>query len=61
MRLVLLPDRPKRRKTEYVRETVSPEWEEVFEYNIARDQVRDKELELVVVDRKGLFSRYFNI
>jgi len=57
VRLVLLPDRPKRRKTEYVRETVSPEWEEVFEYNIARDQVRDKELELVVVDRKGLFSR----
>ena len=52
-----MPDRPKKRKTDYVKETASPDWEETFEYNIPRDQVRDKELELVVVDRKGLFCR----
>jgi len=57
VKLVLLPDRPRKRKTEYVKETASPEWEETFEYNISRDQVRDKELEVVVVDRKGLFRR----
>ena len=57
VKIILLPDRPKKRKTEYVKETVNPEWEETFEYSIPRDQVRDKELELVVVDRKGLFCR----
>lgn len=57
VKLTLLPDRPKKRKTDYVRETTNPEWEESFEYNIARDSIRDKELELVVVDRKGLFCR----
>jgi len=61
VKIILLPDRPKKRKTEYVKETVNPEWEETFEYSIPRDQVRDKELELVVVDRKGLFCRSADI
>ena len=57
VKIVLLPDRPKKRKTDYCRETTCPAWEESFEYSIPRGEVRDKELELVVVDRKGLFSR----
>jgi len=57
VKIVLLPDRPKKRKTDYCRETTCPAWEESFEYCIPRGEVRDKELELVVVDRKGLFSR----
>eukprot|EP00092_Neocalanus_flemingeri_P000407 GFUD01000433.1.p1 GENE.GFUD01000433.1~~GFUD01000433.1.p1 ORF type:complete len:792 (+),score=178.56 GFUD01000433.1:116-2491(+) len=58
VKLILLPDRPKKRKTEYVQECTSPEWEETFEYSIPRGQVRDKEIDLVVVNRKGLFCRF---
>ncbi len=57
MKLVLLPDRPKKRKTDYVRDTLQPVWEETFNYSIPRGEIRDKELEITVVDRKGLFTR----
>jgi len=61
VRIILLPDRPRKRKTDYVKDTTSPEWEESFDYSISRDCIMDKEIEIIVVDRKGIFSRSADI
>jgi len=57
VRMVLLPDRPRRRKTTYVADSLHPAWEETFAFRVPSQGLHDKELELLVMDRKGLFSR----
>ena len=37
--------------------SLDPVWEEAFEFTIEPDSLKEKEIELVVLDRKGLFTR----
>ena len=57
VKIILLPDRPRRRKTEFVKDSLHPVWEERFTFSVPAPQLREKSLELVVLDKKGLFVR----
>ena len=58
VKIFLLPDKTRKRKTEFVKESLNPVWEESFNFTVPRDQLKEKRLMLVVMDRKGLFLRY---
>jgi len=55
----LLPDRCKKskRKSDAKKDTVTPVWNETFEYEIPAMKLASNQLEVSVVDRKGIFSR----
>lgn len=55
----LLPDRSKKskRKSDAKKDTVTPIWNETFEYEIPAMKMASHQLEVSVVDRKGIFSR----
>ena len=55
----LLPDRSKKskRKSEAIKDTVTPVWNEAFTYDIPAMKLASNQLEVSVVDRKGIFSR----
>ena len=59
VKLYLLPDRPKKskRKSDAKKDTVTPQYEETFDYEIEASQLNFQELEVSVVDKKGIFSR----
>ena len=57
VKILLHPDRPRRRKTESAASSLDPVWEESFSFTVPSHQLGDKRLELVVLDKKGLFSR----
>ena len=38
--------------------SLNPVWDEVCEFTIEPDALKEKRVELVVLDRKGLFTRY---
>jgi Ca2+-dependent lipid-binding protein len=59
VKLYLLPERSKKskRKTEAIKDTVTPVFNETFEYEIPALKIPDHQLEVSVVDRKGVFSR----
>ena len=61
VKLFLLPDhhhRPKKkRRTEHVTATLDPVWEQSFSFSIPNHEIRDKELEVLMFDRKGRFMR----
>ena len=61
VKIILLPDKTRKRKTEFVKESLNPVWDESFNFSVHRDQLKEKRLVLVVMDRKGLFVRYSNI
>ena len=61
VKIILLPDKTRKRKTEFVKESLNPVWDESFNFSVLRDQLKEKRLVLVVMDRKGLFVRYSNI
>ena len=60
VKIILLPDKTRKRKTEFVKESLNPVWDESFNFTVHRDQLKQKRLVLVVMDRKGLFVRYFS-
>ena len=51
----LLPDRSKKskRKSDAKKDTVTPVWNETFEYEIPAMKLASNQLEVSVVDRKG--------
>ena len=55
----LLPDRCKKskRKSDAKKDTVTPVWNETFEYEIPAMKLASNQLEVSVVDKKGIFSR----
>merc|ERR1719483_1485966 len=59
VKLYLLPERSKKskRKTDFVKDTVTPVFNETFEYEIPALKIPSHQLEVSVVDRKGVFSR----
>ena len=58
-RVILLPDRKKRtkRKTKIIKDTLTPQWEEQFEYDLPLAEAKTKTIDLVVKNDKSLFSR----
>ena len=59
VKLYLLPERSKKskRKTDFIKDTVTPVFNETFEYEIPALKIPSHQLEVSVVDRKGVFSR----
>ena len=59
VKMYLLPDRSKKskRKSDAKKDTVTPVYDENFQYEIASSKLHSEELEVSVVDRKGIFSR----
>ena len=58
VKIILHPDRPRKRKTEHVTASLNPVWEESFSFTIEKDQLYKKEIEFVLLDKKGVFSRF---
>lgn len=59
VKLYLLPERSKRskRKTDAKKDTVDPNYDEEFDYDISAKKLEAQQLEVTVVDKKGIFSR----
>lgn len=59
VRFLMLPDRKKRskRKTRVIKDSLSPQWDEVFEFDILLAEAKTKTIDLVVKNDKSLFSR----
>ncbi|XP_071805256.1 synaptotagmin-1-like [Asterias amurensis] len=51
---VILPGIPKVEETKVQRETLNPEWEEIFEYNVPREELQDRYIVLHVLDKAFL-------
>lgn len=58
-RIILLPDKKKRtkRKTKVIKDSLSPVWDEPFEYDGTLAEARSKTIDIVVKNEKSLFSR----
>jgi len=59
VRIMLLPDRRKRtkRKTKTVKDSVTPNWDEQFEFEMSLAETKTKSIDLVVKNTKSVFSR----
>lgn len=59
VRVLLLPDRKKRtkRKTKVVKDSVTPQWDESFEFDLSLVEAKTKTIDVVVKNDKPLFSR----
>lgn len=59
IKIYLLPERSKKtkRKTEVVKDSCNPTYEESFEYEIPLAKLGLSALEITVIDRKGIFAR----
>ena len=60
VKLYLLPDRSKKskRKSDFKKDTVTPVFEEGFEYeSMTGPKMASQQLEVSIVDRKGIFSK----
>lgn len=58
-RIVLLPDHKKRtkRKTKIVKNSLAPQWDETFEFDLFQNEAKTKTIDLLVKNDKSLFSR----
>jgi Ca2+-dependent lipid-binding protein len=58
-RFYLLPDRKKRtkRKTKIVKDSLTPHWDEEFDFDMSLHDAKLKTLELTVKNDKNFFSR----
>lgn len=58
-RVILLPDRKKKskRKTKIIKDTLAPQWDEAFEYDMSLADAKLRSIDLVVKNDKSLFSR----
>ena len=56
VKLYLLPDRSKdsKRKTDVIKDSCSPQYDERFEYAIPSNELTKRTLEVTVVNKKGL-------
>ena len=57
VKIVLVLEKPRRRKTEHVSSSLDPVWDESFSFTIPKSVVTEREMELVILDKKGLFIR----
>ena len=57
VKIVLFLEKPRKGKTEHVNNSLDPVWEESFGFTIPKSVVLEKEIELVILDKKGLFIR----
>jgi len=57
VKVILHPDKPRRRKTEFVSSCLNPEWEETFSFAVPLQQLRLKTIEFILLDKKWAFSR----
>jgi len=59
VKLYLLPDRAanSKRKTDVVKDSINPVFDETFEYTVAPVDLSSRELEVNIINRKGLFAR----
>lgn len=59
VKLYLLPERSKKskRKSDVKKDTVNPTYDETFEYDFKSYEMQQQQLEVSVVDRKGIFAR----
>jgi len=59
VKLYLLPDRAanSKRKTDVVKDSTNPVFDETFEYTVAPVDLSSRELEVSIINRKGLFAR----
>jgi len=59
VKLYMLPERSKKskKKSDVKKDTVNPIYDETFEYEMTSDELPRQQLEVSVVDRKGIFAR----
>lgn len=59
VRLLLLPDRKKKtkRKTKVVKDSLAPQWDEQFEFDLLLADAKTKTIDIMVKNDKSLFSR----
>ena len=57
VKVILHPDKPRRRKTEFVSSCLNPEWEETFSFAVPLQQLQLKTIEFILLDKKWAFSR----
>lgn len=59
VKMYLLPEKSKssKRKTDVIKDTVDPVFEEEFEFKIPIKRIGETQLQVSVIDRKGIFAR----
>eukprot|EP00092_Neocalanus_flemingeri_P021078 GFUD01022838.1.p1 GENE.GFUD01022838.1~~GFUD01022838.1.p1 ORF type:complete len:586 (+),score=158.29 GFUD01022838.1:255-1760(+) len=57
VKLYLMPDKKKKKKTAVVKDTGSPKFNEEFDFSIEHNDVPKHFLKLTVVDKKGVFAK----
>jgi hypothetical protein len=59
VRILLLPDRRKRskRKTKIIKDSIFPQWDEEFEFDLSLAEAQSKSIDLLVKNTKSMFSR----
>jgi Ca2+-dependent lipid-binding protein len=59
VRFLLQPDKKKRtkRKTKVIKDSLNPQWEEQFEFDMLLAEAKTKSIDLMVKNEKSLFSR----
>ena len=57
MKLYLLPDRSKdsKRKTDVIKDSSDPIYDERFEYEVTANELTERQLEVSVINKKGVF------
>jgi Ca2+-dependent lipid-binding protein len=59
VRVQVLPDRKNRskRKTKVIKDSLTPIWDEPFEFEMTQEEAKQKTIDLVVKNSKSIFSR----
>jgi len=57
VKICLLPGKKKKKKSEVVKDSGNPKYDEEFDFSIEYDDLPKYTLKLTVVDKKGLFSK----
>jgi len=57
VKVYLMPGKKKKKKTEVVKDSGSPRFDEEFDFEIAFNKVQSSSLKISVVDKKGVFSK----
>eukprot|EP00092_Neocalanus_flemingeri_P064404 GFUD01078159.1.p1 GENE.GFUD01078159.1~~GFUD01078159.1.p1 ORF type:complete len:1135 (-),score=294.37 GFUD01078159.1:524-3928(-) len=57
VKVYLMPGKKKKKKTDVVKDSGSPKWDEEFDFSIDHDDVPKHQLKISVVDKKGIFAK----